>query len=71
VSRADRKEADLAWKGGLCSAIGLAVLLAPQFMAPSGMRDTIAQSAIVGWFALVLGLAFIGHYLWRRRSGPR
>ena len=71
MSRNAKKEADLAWKGGLCCVIGLAVLLGPQFMPPSGMRDTIAQSAIVGWFALVLGLAFIGHYLWRRRSGAR
>ncbi len=58
---------DLLIKGGLCGGIGLAVLLAPQFMAPSPVRDTIAQSAVVGWFALVLGLAFAGQYLWRRR----
>lgn len=61
---------DLAWKGGLCALIGLLVLLAPYVMAPTPLRDTIAQSAPVGWFALVLGLAFIGQYLWRRR-GPR
>lgn len=71
MTKAGRNEADLAWKGGLCTVIGLAVLLGPQFMAPSGMRDTIAQSAIVGWFALVLGLAFIGQYVWRRRSDRR
>lgn len=71
MSLTGKKEADLAWKGGLCSLIGLAVLLGPRFMPPSGMRDTIIQSAVVGWFALVLGLAFIGHYLWRRRSGAR
>lgn len=59
---------DLAWKGGLCTLIGLLVLLTPQFMAASPMRETIAQSAPVGWFALVLGLAFLGQYLWRRRD---
>ena len=58
---------DLLIKGGLCAGIGLAVLLAPQFMAPSPMRDTIAQSAIVGWFALALGVALAGQYVWRRR----
>ena len=58
---------DLLFKGVLCAAIGLAVLLAPMFMAPSPMRDTIAQSAIVGWFALVLGVAFAAQYFWKRR----
>ncbi len=68
MSRDAKKEADLAWKGGLCCVIGLAVLLGPQFMPPSGMRDTIAQSSVVGWFALVLGLAFTGQWLWQRRA---
>lgn len=66
-TRPSSSSTDLAWKGGLCSGIGLLVLLAPYFMAASPMRDMLAQSAIVGWFALVLGLAFVGLYFKQRR----
>lgn len=59
---------DLAWKGALIGGIGLIILLGPQFMAASPMRDMLAQSAIVGWFALVLGLAFLGQFFWQRRK---
>jgi uncharacterized membrane protein HdeD (DUF308 family) len=68
MSRANQKESDLAWKGGLCAAIGLIILLSPQFMGASPLRDMVAQSAVVGWFALVLGLAFLGQFFWRRRA---
>lgn len=72
MSRLDKTRHDMAWRGGLCTAIGLIVLLAPMFMAATPLRDTLAQSALVGWFALVLGLAFIGQYLWhRRKAGPQ
>jgi uncharacterized membrane protein HdeD (DUF308 family) len=59
---------DMLIKGLLLTGIGLGVLLAPVWMAPSSMRDTLAQAAVVGWFSLVLGLAFAGHYLWQRRK---
>ncbi len=59
---------DLLWKGMLCTVIGLAVLIGPSFMHATPMRDTVAQSAAVGWFSLVLGVAFTAHYLWQRRS---
>ena len=58
---------DMLWRGVLCAGIGLAVLLSPMFMAASPLRDTVAQSSIVGWFALVLGLAFTAQYFWKRR----
>lgn len=63
---------ELLQKGILIALIGLAVLVAPHFMAASPVRDTVAASAVVGWFALVLGAAFIGLYLVRRRkAGPK
>lgn len=64
-----RKEnTDLLQRGILCALIGLAVLISPLFMAPNGMREVVAGSALVGWFALVLGVAFLGLYF-RRRVG--
>lgn len=66
-----RKQAgnDLLFKGILCMLIGLGVLLSPRFITSSGMHGIVASSSWVGWFALVLGLAFTGLYLRRRLAG--
>jgi uncharacterized membrane protein HdeD (DUF308 family) len=53
---------ELAIKGILCVLIGLGVVIAP------GMQGIVAKSAAVGWFALVLGLAFVGLYARRRMA---
>lgn len=67
-----RKEnTDLLQRGILCTLIGLAVLISPSFMAPTGMREAIAGSSLVGWFALVLGVAFLGLYVRRRASAGK
>jgi uncharacterized membrane protein HdeD (DUF308 family) len=62
---------ELLQKAILITLIGLAVLVAPAFMAPSPFREVIASSAVVGWFALVLGLAFAGLYGMRRRAAAQ
>lgn len=54
---------ELLFKGILCMLIGLAVLLSPYFITSPGMQNIEAQSVLVGWFALVLGLAFTAVYL--------
>ena len=61
---------DLMIKGILCTLIGLGVLLAPYFVTSPGMQGIVAKSTLVGWFALVLGCAFIGLYV-RRRLAAR
>lgn len=67
-----RKEnTDLLQRGIMCTLIGLAVLISPSFMGPTGMRDTVAGSALVGWFALVLGVAFLGLYIRRRAQAAK
>lgn len=66
----DKTSNDLLIKGILCTAIGLGVLLSPYFITSPGMQGIVAQSTLVGWFALVLGLAFVGLYLRRRFFGP-
>jgi hypothetical protein len=44
------------------------VLVSPYFINSPGMQGIIAKSALVGWFALVLGAAFIGLYARRRMA---
>ncbi|MFI5444951.1 hypothetical protein [Polaromonas sp. UC242_47] len=64
---------ELLFKGVLCALIGLAVLIGPYFISSPGMQGIVASASLVGWFALVLGAAFIGVYLRRRlagKSGP-
>ena len=67
---ADRKaNNDLLIKGILCVLIGLGVLLSPYFVTSPGMQGIVAKAAVVGWFALVLGSAFVGLFLRRRMAG--
>ncbi|MFC5519538.1 hypothetical protein [Polaromonas jejuensis] len=62
---------ELLFKGILCSLIGLGVLISPYFITSPGMQGIVAQSSLVGWFALVLGVAFIGVYAWRRLASAK
>ena len=59
---------DLLIKGILCVLIGLGVVLAPRFISSPGLQSVVAGSSWVGWFALVLGLAFVGLYARRRMT---
>jgi len=70
-ARIDSADNDLLWKGVICAAIGLAVLLSPYFMKSSALIAVVSGSALVGWFALVLGCAFVVQYLLRRRKAMR
>jgi hypothetical protein len=70
-SQAAKANSELLQKGLLLAFIGLAVLIGPAFMAPSGLRDMVASSALVGWFALVLGGAFAVLYALRRRVATK
>ncbi|MDW5443420.1 hypothetical protein [Polaromonas sp. SM01] len=60
---------ELLFKGVLCALIGLAVLISPYFIKSPGMQGIVASASLVGWFALVLGAAFIGIYLRRKIAG--
>ena len=57
---------ELAIKGILCLMIGLGVVVSPYFIKSPDMQSIVAQSAVVGWFALALGLALLGVYARRR-----
>ena len=65
--QSDKKaNSDLLIKAVLCALIGLGVLLSPYFVTSPGMQGIVANASLVGWFALVLGVAFLGLYLRRR-----
>ena len=70
VNRAADHEAEneLLIKGGLCALIGVSVLLSPYFLKSPALRDTVMQASAAGWFALVLGGAFLAVYVRRRLS---
>lgn len=62
---------DVLIKGILCIMIGLGVLVSPYFLTSPGMQGIVAKTAVVGWFSLVLGLAFIGVYIKRRLAAAQ
>ena len=68
---AKKADTELLFKSVLCALIGLAVLLAPSFMAASGFKATVASASLVGWFALVLGGAFGVLYTVRRMAAAK
>ena len=68
ATKAMKANNELAIKGILCILIGLGVIVSPYFITSPGLQGIVAKSAAVGWFALVLGLAFIGLYARRRMT---
>jgi len=69
--QADRQaNNDLMIKGILCVLIGLGVLVSPHYIHSPGMQDIVAKASLVGWFALVLGCAFLGLSIKRRLGAP-
>lgn len=61
---------ELLFKGVTCALIGLVILLAPYVARSDSVRELMGQATVVGWFALVLGLAFMLQYGLRRRRRP-
>ncbi|WP_418119819.1 hypothetical protein [Variovorax sp. 350MFTsu5.1] len=46
-------------RGILCLVISVAVLLGPRFLQGTRWFEMVAGAYLVGWFALVLGIALI------------
>ncbi|WP_226858798.1 DUF308 domain-containing protein [Diaphorobacter aerolatus] len=59
---------DVLFKGVICALIGAIILLAPYVSRSPGVQDLMRQAYIVGWFALVLGIAFLVQYAVRRNK---
>ena len=62
---------DVLVKGVILALIGLTLLIAPHFLSASPLRDMFEQARVVGWFALALGLAFMGRDGLRRLREKR
>lgn len=65
-----KQDFELLLKGAICALIGAIILLAPYVARSPSVREMMAQGHIVGWFALVLGCAFLARYgliRWRSR----
>ncbi|MBT9474476.1 hypothetical protein [Polaromonas sp.] len=62
---------DVLIKGILCILIGLGVVVSPYFITSPGMQGIVANTAVVGWFSLVLGCGFIGVYIKRRLAASK
>ena len=71
ASPANKADKELLFKGVTCALIGLVVLIAPYVARSPSVQDIMAQSALVGWFALVLGVAFLVQYGLRQRAAQR
>lgn len=67
-SKADK---DLLIKGVLCALIGGVILLAPYVARSSSVQELMAGASIVGWFSLVLGIAFFGLFVRRQLTAAR
>ena len=66
------QDSELLLKGAVCALIGAIILLAPYLARSPDVRELMAQVYLAGWFALVLGGAFVlrwGLLRWRRRGG--
>ena len=71
ASPADKADKELLFKGVTCALIGLVVLIAPYVARSPSVQDIMAQSAMVGWFALVLGGGFLVRYAMRRAAATK
>ncbi|MEJ8824181.1 hypothetical protein WKW80_19450 [Variovorax humicola] len=64
-----KDNAQLLPRGIACIVIGLVVLLAPNFLQSPAYQEMFAGAYLVGWFAIVLGVALIVVGLVKRGKG--
>lgn len=68
---ATKADKELLFKSVTLALIGLVILLAPHVARSASVRDLMSQAALVGWFTLVLGIAFGVQYGLRRAKAGR
>ncbi|WP_028602373.1 hypothetical protein [Ottowia thiooxydans] len=57
-----KQDSELLFKGVICALIGLVILIGPHFARSPDMAEILRQAYLPGWFALVLGCAFLIRY---------
>ena len=67
----NKEDAELLFKGVTCALIGAVILLAPWLARSASVQELMRQATLVGWFSLVLGLAFIVRYGMRRHAARK
>jgi len=66
-----KQDSELLFKGAICALIGAIVLLGPYVARSPDMREIMRQAYLAGWFALILGCAFLVRYglnRWRNQG---
>ncbi|QNP60774.1 hypothetical protein [Paenacidovorax monticola] len=63
---ARHSDSEMLFKGVVCALIGAVILLAPYLARSPSVQELMRQASLVGWFSLILGLAFIARALWQR-----
>ena len=63
-----KTDQDLLFKGIVIALIGVVILLGPFFARSPAVQELLSGGQVVGWFALVLGVALLGRYGLRRRA---
>jgi len=61
-----KSEQDLLFKGLVIALIGVVILLGSHYARSPAVQELLVGGRVVGWFALVLGVALLGRYLLRR-----
>ncbi len=67
-ARSRKADQELLFKGVAIAMIGAVILLGPLVSRSPSVQELLTEARAVGWFALVLGLAFLGQYYLRRRA---
>ena len=67
----NKEDAELLFKGITCALIGAVILLAPYVARSASVQELMGQATLVGWFALVLGGAFLVRYVLRRQASQK
>lgn len=58
-------------RGILVALIGIAIIVGPRFLQSSRFYEMVAGAQVVGWFALVLGIALAAVDLMQRAKKKR